>query len=207
MSTDHEPAAVFSPAWIQWRERVDLDEYDRRWDEAEAAGEAIHGEADFVDSLTSHTTVAILDAGCGTGRVGIELARRGHDVCGVDLDPDLLDRARRRAPEMRWVCSDLATLELRRSFQVVAMAGNVLPFARPGARADVVRSLVSHLDDGGLLVAGFSLPAADRPNWPSEDQYNAWCSEQQLTSVEIWSSWGRDPIEDDPTYRVFVHRK
>ena len=42
----------------------------------------------------------VLDLGCGTGRVALHLARRGHQVIGLDLDPELiaaLARARRRA--------------------------------------------------------------------------------------------------------------
>jgi SAM-dependent methyltransferase len=37
---------------------------------------------------------AILDAGCGTGRYSIELARRGYVVHGVDLSPELVGIAR-----------------------------------------------------------------------------------------------------------------
>jgi 2-polyprenyl-3-methyl-5-hydroxy-6-metoxy-1,4-benzoquinol methylase len=37
----------------------------------------------------------ILDAGCGTGRYAIELARRGYVLHGVDLSPDLIDVATR----------------------------------------------------------------------------------------------------------------
>lgn len=37
----------------------------------------------------------ILDAGCGTGRYSIELARRGYIVHGVDLSPELIEVARR----------------------------------------------------------------------------------------------------------------
>lgn len=37
----------------------------------------------------------ILDAGCGTGRYAIELARRGYVVHGVDLSPELIDVAMR----------------------------------------------------------------------------------------------------------------
>src|SRR5580765_2575471 len=37
----------------------------------------------------------ILDAGCGTGRYAIELARRGYIVRGVDLSPELVDIATR----------------------------------------------------------------------------------------------------------------
>ena len=42
---------------------------------------------------------AILDAGCGTGRYSIELARRGYIVHGIDLSPELIDVAKRSSAE------------------------------------------------------------------------------------------------------------
>jgi SAM-dependent methyltransferase len=39
----------------------------------------------------------ILDLGCGTGRVALDLARRGHRVHGLDLDPDLVGALNARA--------------------------------------------------------------------------------------------------------------
>ncbi|WP_320670933.1 class I SAM-dependent methyltransferase [Patulibacter defluvii] len=39
----------------------------------------------------------ILDVGCGTGRVALDLARAGHSVLGVDVDPVLCAELRRRA--------------------------------------------------------------------------------------------------------------
>lgn len=41
----------------------------------------------------------VLDAGCGAGPASIELARRGADVVGVDISPQLIDIARLRMPE------------------------------------------------------------------------------------------------------------
>lgn len=41
----------------------------------------------------------ILDAGCGTGALAIEAARRGADVVAVDLSPTLVALARERLPE------------------------------------------------------------------------------------------------------------
>jgi SAM-dependent methyltransferase len=74
--------------------------YDDRWTELSARGENVHGEADLVSSLDPRS---VLDAGCGTGRVAIELFRRGLDVVGVDLDPSMLARARAKAPGLPWV--------------------------------------------------------------------------------------------------------
>ena len=42
---------------------------------------------------------SILDAGCGTGRYAIELARRGYSVHGVDLSPELVEVARQSVRE------------------------------------------------------------------------------------------------------------
>ncbi len=41
----------------------------------------------------------VLDAGCGTGAMAVELAARGADVLGVDISPQLIDIARLRLPE------------------------------------------------------------------------------------------------------------
>ena len=49
----------------------------------------------------------MLDAGCGTGRVAIELAHRGFSVVGIDSDAAMLHTARAKAPELSWIHADL----------------------------------------------------------------------------------------------------
>jgi magnesium-protoporphyrin O-methyltransferase len=41
----------------------------------------------------------VLDAGCGTGAMTEELARRGAEVVAIDISPQLVDIAQRRIPE------------------------------------------------------------------------------------------------------------
>ena len=41
----------------------------------------------------------ILDAGCGTGMLAIEVARRGGDVAGIDVSPQLIEIGKERLPE------------------------------------------------------------------------------------------------------------
>ena len=41
----------------------------------------------------------VLDAGCGTGALAIEAARRGADVVAIDLSPKLVELARQRIPK------------------------------------------------------------------------------------------------------------
>ena len=41
----------------------------------------------------------ILDAGCGTGMLAIEAARRGADVVGIDVSPQLIEIGKSRLPD------------------------------------------------------------------------------------------------------------
>lgn len=185
-----------SAAWARWRSRVDLDEYEARFAHDEA-----HGEADCIAAFGRRR---VLDAGCGTGRVAIELARRGHDVTGLDFDADLLERARRASDAVRWVHADLASVRLDQRFDVVAMPGNVMLFCRPEDRSAIVATCALHLDRAAdaVLVAGFSLGPVGHPL--DLDEYDQLCAASGLTLVERWSTWERDPFAGGD-YAVSVH--
>ena len=105
----------------------------------------------------------MLDAGCGTGRVGIRLAELGYDVTGVDLDESMLAVARERAPQLRWLVGDLATVDLGEAFDLVLMAGNIVPLVAEGSEPAVVARMAAHVAAGGHLVAGFGLDRAHLP--------------------------------------------
>ena len=172
--------------------------YDERWAEMEAEGKSIHGEADFVAALGP---ASVLDAGCGTGRVAVELARRGLDVVGVDLDPSMLEVARAKQPGLPWLVGDLATVDLERRFDVVVLAGNVVIFLAPGTEAAVVANMARHLREGGALVAGFSL----EPGRLDLAAYDAHAAAGGLALAERWATWDRQPFAGG-SYAVSVHR-
>jgi SAM-dependent methyltransferase len=188
-----------SARWSQWRSETDLEEYYARWRRLEASGVPAHGEADFIESLHP---MSVLDAGCGMGRVSIELARRGMDVVGVDLDDDLLEFARRAEPSIRWVRADLATMRLGRRFDVVGMPGNVMVFCRPSDRAAIIQTAVGHLEANGLLVAGFQLETGR--DALDLARYDELCLASSLRLKERWSTWDRQPYSGN-AYAVSVH--
>jgi SAM-dependent methyltransferase len=144
----------------------------------------------------------VLDAGCGTGRVAIELARRGIETLGVDLDPGMLDAARRKAPDLAWLEADLAALDLAARFDVCVLAGNVMIFLTPGSEGAVVAGLARHLVPGGALVAGFQL----RPGGLDLDTYDHFATIAGLRLEERWSTWERDPWRPGGDYAVSLHR-
>jgi 2-polyprenyl-3-methyl-5-hydroxy-6-metoxy-1,4-benzoquinol methylase len=92
--------------------------YDQAFRELAASGMDVHGEAAYVAALVP-AGARVLDAGCGTGRVAIELARRGYEVVGVDSDASMLAVAREQAPALPWHQRDLAELEDESSYDLV----------------------------------------------------------------------------------------
>ena len=70
---------------------------DRRWRRVTAESVVQPGDA-------------VLDACCGTGDLAIACARSGGKVTGIDFSEAMLERARRKAPELEWVAGDLLAL-------------------------------------------------------------------------------------------------
>ncbi len=174
-------------------------DYDQRWKQMAAAGLSVHGEADFICGFEPSS---VLDAGCGTGRVAIELHARGIDVTGVDLDRPMLREARAKAPELTWVEADLVTVELARLFDVVAMPGNVMIFVRPGTESHVVANMAAHVRQGGAVVAGFQLGRGY-----DIDRYDADCAAAGLIPEARYSTWDAAPWRRGGNYAVSVHRR
>jgi SAM-dependent methyltransferase len=177
----------------------DGDDYQARFDRLAAAGSDVHGEATFVRAYEPTT---VLDAGCGTGRVAIELARQGIEVTGVDVDESMLATAGRLAPDLTWVVSDLTALDLGRTFDIVVMAGNVPLFTPPGTEAALVAGVARHVATGGLLIAGFSLTRGY-----GVDEYDAHAAAAGLQLAERFAAWDRSPWADGGDYAVSVHRR
>jgi SAM-dependent methyltransferase len=173
--------------------------YQERFDRLRERGVDVHGEADFVEAFAPGS---VLDAGCGTGRVAIELARRGIEVIGVDRDPSMLATARELVPDGTWVESDLDRLDLVQRFDVVVLAGNVPLFTPPGTHGALVAGCARHVAADGVLVAGFSI---DRDY--DLATYDRHCADAGLELVERWATWDREPFTHQAAYAVSVHTR
>jgi len=190
----------------RWNDRRDVRsgaDYDSRWTAMEAAGESIHGEADLVSLLLASyghgPGASVLDAGCGTGRVAIELDRRKISVVGVDLDPDMLAQAEARAPDLRWFQGDLCDADLGRKFDLIVMAGNVMIFVAPGTEATVLTNMARHLEPDGLILAGFQLGRL------SLHDYDRHAAAAGLTLAGRWGTWEQERYRDG-NYAVSLHQ-
>jgi SAM-dependent methyltransferase len=101
---------------------------------------------------------AVLDVGAGTGRVALDLARRGHDVTALDRDPELLAALRERAGlaglSVPTVVADAAGFDLAgRRFGLVAVPMQTIQLLGDApARAGFLASARRHLVPGGLVA-------------------------------------------------------
>jgi SAM-dependent methyltransferase len=174
--------------------------YDAAFEALAASGKDVHGEAAYVAALVPPGS-RVLDAGCGTGRVGIELARRGYDVVGVDSDASMLEVARRKGPDLQWRLEDLAELSDVAAYDLVVAAGNVMIFLAPGTGPEVVAALGRALRPGGLLVSGW------RTDELGVEEYDRWAAAAGLEPVARHATWDADRWRDDADWCVAVDRR
>lgn len=99
----------------------------------------------------------ILDVGAGTGRVSLDLARRGHEVVALDYDPALLavltERARAEGLHVETEVADAGDFRLaRRDFAIVMAPMQTVQLLRPHGRLGFMRSARAHVAAGGLVA-------------------------------------------------------
>lgn len=105
--------------------------------------------ADFIEEILKKECKSkpelVLDLGCGTGKMTLELAGRGYDMTGIDYSIEMLDIARNEAEkagqDILWLCQDMREFEL---YGTVDAAVCCL-------------DCVNHLEDTGALQKCFSL--------------------------------------------------
>lgn len=76
------------------------DPYYRDWaEEYDANSRGVPGDVEFYVDLARQADGLVVELGAGTGRIAIPCAQAGAQVHGVDLEPAMLDIARRKAAE------------------------------------------------------------------------------------------------------------
>jgi SAM-dependent methyltransferase len=153
------------------------------WHDVECASYA--ADLELWRELAAHRGGPVLDVGCGTGRVALELARRGHEVVGVDAEPLLVAALNARAGEHGLPASALAgdarTLALDRSFPLALLPMQVAQLlGGPPGRAAMLAAVTRHLAPRGLLAIALAdpfdaVPAGEaRPPLPDVLEIDGW---------------------------------
>lgn len=109
--------------------------------------------------LTEAVDGPVLDVGAGTGRVTLDLARRGREVIALDADADLVDALRQRAAGLpvEALCADARDFDLGRQVGIVLVPMQTLQLLGGAAgRAAFLRCAARHLPPGALLAAALA---------------------------------------------------
>lgn len=99
----------------------------------------------------------VLELACGTGKVLLPIASDGRPCVGLDLSPDMLAEAQRKAKELgvrvEWTQGDMRSFDLDRTFDFVFVAGNsLLHLHETEDLLNCFRSVRRHLAPGGRFV-------------------------------------------------------
>jgi len=108
---------------------------------------------------------AVLELGCGSGRVSVPLAQAGLSVTGIDLSPAMLDLARQRAESAavsartRFEQADVRALGFSPHFSLAIWALNgFLHLATTKDQLDALARIHRALLPGGLLIVDLPNP-------------------------------------------------
>ncbi len=104
-----------------------------------------------------------LDAACGTGRHARTLVDIGHQVSGIDLTPEMLERARVNVPEASFAVADLRELPFPdESFELVVCG---LALAHLPELDGAIGEMARVLTPGGRLVVSVLHPFQALLGW------------------------------------------
>jgi SAM-dependent methyltransferase len=124
---------------------------------------------------------SVLDLGCGTGRVAVHLARRGHEVTGLDVDPALVAAFKERARELpaRAATGDAREFELAAEFDLVLAPMQLMQLLDDAdERIRCLRCVAGHLRSGGLaafaIVEEMPAPVDAAPPLPDTREVDGW---------------------------------
>jgi SAM-dependent methyltransferase len=115
---------------------------------------------DFIEAVLGKQGIgagsSVLDAGCGTGRYALELARRGYRVCGADRSPELIAIARNRAPYEpaypEFIIADLLAVTFTRAFDAILCRGVLNDLVEEADRIAIFQQFGTWLRSGGIAI-------------------------------------------------------
>lgn len=138
-------------------------------------GESIGGDREFYRDLASDANGPVLEVGCGTGRIYLELRRAGVDADGIDISSGMLDVLRSKAAKEGleptvWE-ADVTMFEADREYALVIVPFRAfLHLTELDDQLEALEQIHDALAPDGRLVLNAFVPSFE----VISDQYGTW---------------------------------
>lgn len=145
-STDlyEEHPEVFLPKFEQWEERAD---------------DQVDGMLTQLDEAYDFTPASVLDVGCGAGRHVVSFAERGIEAHGLDISPEYIERAEKRATDAgvadvtSFFAADMRELDdLSQTYDLLICVYTAFGFYDEETNAALLETFANRLNPGGVLL-------------------------------------------------------
>ena len=116
-----------------------------------------------IDRLTGNRAKRVLDIGCGTGEMTIRLSRRGYEMTGLDLSPEMLslaeNKSRSEGLEITYALQDMRSLRLANRVDAVTCCLDGMGYLLSDRDfISCLKSVRKCLNPGGLLIFDVNTP-------------------------------------------------
>ena len=113
-------------------------------------------EVDFLETVFKKYNVqnkSILDIGCGTGLHMAELIKRGYQLTGLDLSPEMIELAKKRNSQAEFHIADMSNFSLYKKYDVIICMFSALGYLTKNEQLEsFFQSCKNHLNKDGLLI-------------------------------------------------------
>ncbi len=118
----------------------------------------------------------VLDLACGTGRLTIELARRGLKCMGIDINASMLSMAQAKSKalgfDILYLQEDMKKFQLEQKFDLITMAGNSFQaLLNESDQSSCLACISLHLKKGGFFVFNTRNTVTDEMKISKEFEY------------------------------------
>ena len=164
-------------------------------------------ECDFIEAcLSAHgpnPSKRILDIGCGAGRHLLSLAKRGYQVSGIDLRPEMIDYVHAEAAKAHLLVEasvdDLRRLSITGAYDAALCVMDTFRFLLTNEEITAhLQAVAQRLAPGGLYLVDFWVPTQwDRIG----DEIHQWEQTEGQTTVRVL--YLQHPESVDPVTQTF----
>lgn len=107
---------------------------------------------ELIKQYVNHDFKSLLDVACGTGK-HLEVLKQYFLCEGLDINPELLDIAKSRNPELAFYQADMLSFKLDKQFDLITcFFGSIGHLQTKEQLFQAVRNMKSHLNHGGILI-------------------------------------------------------